>query len=489
MGRRGPAVRDHAQSLGSRPIGPLLWWACSQTTLSVGVYGIYALTNAWFVARGVGESALAAVNLVAPILLMLGAVSTTVGVGGASVVSRSLGAGRPDQAARAAGNAFVVFWLVALSVTVAGLLVLDPLLAMLGGSGPTMAYARPYAAVIIAGAIFSTGFSALVRAEGRLRFSTMLWVLPVLVQIVVDPLLIFVCGLGAAGAALGTVGGQAVSAGMAVWFFFVQRDRPYRIRPADLRPHPATIGAVLSVGAPSFLAGFGATLLAALINTTLAATGALALAAYAVCARLQTFVFTPQIGITQGIQLRRRTTRRSPDPVLREPRPGAIPSSGSDAPGPSATPRSPRRSAPCSRCGTRPRRTWRTRPRRSRHVAVAPSDSPRPSIVPLSCWRLLDRLDCAARPRWAPPSKIPAERRPSAAQGHPGRRTCSAEQGRLAISARRNTAISPGSTTWETAAPAITVGCGTCWVEVRLDGDAGVRTRCLVARVELTASL
>ncbi|MFG6201095.1 MATE family efflux transporter [Nonomuraea sp. JJY05] len=295
-------MRDHTQSLGSRPIGRLLWWTCSQTTLSVGVYGIYALTNAWFVAQGVGETALAAVNLVAPIILMLGAVSTTVGVGGASVVSRMLGAGRPDQAARAAGNAFVVFWLVALSVTVAGLLALDPLLALLGASGPTIEYARPYAAVIIGGAIFSTGFSALVRAEGRLRFSTMLWVVPVLVQIVLDPLLIFVCGLGVAGAALGTVGGQAVSAGMAMWFFFVQRGRPYRIGPADLRPRAATIGVVLAVGAPSFLAGFGATLLAALINTTLAATGAVALAAYAVCARVQTFVFTPQIGITQGIQ-------------------------------------------------------------------------------------------------------------------------------------------------------------------------------------------
>jgi putative MATE family efflux protein len=302
MGRSGPAVRDHTGSLGTRPIGRLLWWTCSQTTLSVGVYGIYALTNAWFVARGVGETALAAVNLVAPIILMLGAVSTTVGVGGASVVSRMLGAGRPDQAARAAGNAFVVFWSVAVFITVAGLLALDPLLTVLGASGTTVAYARPYAALIIAGSIFSTGFSALVRAEGRLRFSTMLWVVPVLVQIVLDPLLIYVCGLGVSGAALGTVGGQAVSAGMAVWFFFFQRARPYRIRPADLRPHPATIGAVLAVGAPSFLAGFGGTLLAALINTTLAATGAVALAAYAVCARLQTFVFTPQIGITQGIQ-------------------------------------------------------------------------------------------------------------------------------------------------------------------------------------------
>lgn len=300
------ASLDSAEALGSQPIGRVLWHACSQTTLSVGVYGIYALTNAWFVARGVGEAALAAVNLVAPVLLMLGAVSTTVGVGGASLVSRSLGAGRPGEAARAAGNAFIVFWTVAVVVTLAGLWAIDPLLTTLGATGDTLAYARPYATVIIAGSIFSTGFSALVRAEGRLRFSTLLWVIPVLVQIVLDPLFIYGFGLGVMGAALGTVGGQAVSAGMAVWFFFVQPNRIYRITAADLRPRLRTIGELLAVGAPSFLTGIGATLLVVLVNTNLAAntvvTGAVALAAFAVCARLQTFVAMPQTGITQGVQ-------------------------------------------------------------------------------------------------------------------------------------------------------------------------------------------
>src|SRR5438270_4131916 len=104
---------EHAAALGSRPIGRLLWHSCSQTTLSVGIFGVYALTNAWFIARGVSASAMGAVNLVAPVMLILGAVSTSVGVGGASLVSRSLGAGDPTSAARAAGNAFVVFWTTA----------------------------------------------------------------------------------------------------------------------------------------------------------------------------------------------------------------------------------------------------------------------------------------------------------------------------------------------------------------------------------------
>jgi putative MATE family efflux protein len=294
---------EQATALGVRPVGRLLWHACSQTTLSVGVYGIYALTNAWFVARGVGPDALAAVNLVAPVLLVLGAVGTTVGVGGASLVSRRLGAGDPGGAGRAAGNTFVVFWVTALVVMVAGLAALEPLLTVLGAHGEVRGHARDYAVVLLLGAFSATGFSALVRAEGRMAYSTMLWVGPILVQMALDPLLVFGLDMGVRGAALGTVGGQSLSTGMSLWFFFVQRRRPYRVGLKQLRPHLATIAAVITIGAPSFLAGFGATLLVVLANNRLAATGgAVALAAFAVASRLQTFAAMPHMGIAQGLQ-------------------------------------------------------------------------------------------------------------------------------------------------------------------------------------------
>ncbi|WP_224756574.1 hypothetical protein [Streptomyces sp. col6] len=95
-----PAPADHTTRLGTEPVGRLLWRACTQTTAAVGVYGVYALTNAWFVGHGVGDTAMAAVNLAAPLLLLLGAVSTTVGAGGASLISRAWarGTGGPPPA-------------------------------------------------------------------------------------------------------------------------------------------------------------------------------------------------------------------------------------------------------------------------------------------------------------------------------------------------------------------------------------------------------
>ncbi|MFF4558812.1 MATE family efflux transporter [Streptomyces sp. NPDC001422] len=304
MRRARSAPADAATArLGTRPVGPLLWSSCLQTTAATGVYGVYALTNAWFVSRGMGDNAVAAVNLVAPLLLLLGSVSTTVGAGGASLVSRALGEGDRGAAARAAGNSFTLFWITGATTTVVGLALLDPLLTLLGADDVLRNDARPYAVVLLCGALVSTGFSSLVRAEGRIGFSTLLWLVPVAVQISLDPLLIFGFGLGVRGAALGTVGGQAVSAVMSLWFFFGRHERPYRVRFKDLRPHGPTLRTLLNVGMPSFLAGMGVTLFAALVNATLAATGpATALAAYAVCARLQTFTLMPHIGISQGLQ-------------------------------------------------------------------------------------------------------------------------------------------------------------------------------------------
>ncbi|OKI98600.1 multidrug transporter MATE [Streptomyces sp. CB02058] len=289
--------------MGTRPVGRLLWSNSLATTMSVATYGIYALTNAWFVSWGVGADALVAVNIVSPLLLILGAVSTTVGVGGASMVSRSLGSGNTRQAARAAGNTFLVYWAAAVTITLVGLLTLDPLLTLLGARGDVRAHAHDYALIMLAGAITSTGFSSLVRAEGRLRFSTMLWMLPVLCQIVLDPLLILGLGWGVRGAAVGTVAGQAVSMAMSLWFFFLQRDRPYRITLTDLRPHGPTLRELVAVGTPSFLTGLGATLVTFVANNRLAALAdPAALTAYATAVRVTTFVLMPQTGIAQGMQ-------------------------------------------------------------------------------------------------------------------------------------------------------------------------------------------
>jgi len=110
-------------------------------------------------------------------------------------------------------------------------------------------------------------------------------------------------GLGVRGAALGTVGGQLVSAGMGVYFFLLQRRRLYRVRARDLVPDPRLLREIAAIGAPTFVAGLGVTGLSIVTNNLLALTGgAVALSAYAIAARVGTFVGMPQLGLTQAMQ-------------------------------------------------------------------------------------------------------------------------------------------------------------------------------------------
>jgi putative MATE family efflux protein len=294
---------DAAAALGTAPIGRLLWRNSVQTTLSVATYGVYALTNAFFVSRWVGPAALASVNVAAPLLMLIGAVATTVGAGGASVLSRALGAGDLTRAARATGTSLGAYWLLSAALGVLGIVFLDPLVRLLGATPEVAQDAKSYALILLAGSITATGFSSLVRAEGRMGFSTLEWMIPVVTQIVLDPVFIIGFHLGVRGAALGTVGGQLVSAAMGFWFFLLQRRRLYRVSLRHLIPDPALLREIAAVGAPTFVAGLGVTVLSVVTNNLLAVTGgALALSAYAIAARIGTFVGMPQLGITQAMQ-------------------------------------------------------------------------------------------------------------------------------------------------------------------------------------------
>jgi putative MATE family efflux protein len=294
---------DAAAALGTAPVGRLLWRNSVQTTLSVATYGVYALTNAFFVSRWVGPVALASVNVAAPLLMLIGAVATTVGAGGASVLSRALGAGDLARAARATGTSLASYWILSALLGVLGIVFLDPLVRLLGATGEVAQDAKAYALILLVGSITATGFSSLVRAEGRMGYSTLEWIIPVVTQIVLDPVFIIGFHLGVRGAALGTVGGQLVSAAMGFWFFLLQRRRLYRVRPRDLIPDLGLLREIAAVGAPTFVAGLGVTVLSVVTNNLLAVTGgALALSAYAIAARIGTFVAMPQLGITQAMQ-------------------------------------------------------------------------------------------------------------------------------------------------------------------------------------------
>jgi putative MATE family efflux protein len=291
------------ERLGTEGIGKLLWEMSSQTTFSLLVYAIYSITDTYFLSVGVNALAAAGASIISPVLMALGGVATIVGVGGASVVSRALGQKNVMRASRTVANTHLIFWTVALSISVFGALLITPIVFWLGATASIAPYAIEYGRIIFLGAITSTGFSAIVRADGNVRYSTALWVIPVGVNVVLSWLFVMVLGMGAAGAALATVIGQAVSAGMSAYFFFFRKGRTYDVRAIYFRPDKAIMGEVLLIGLPSFLKSISAGIVVIITNNLLRTLGGdSALSVFAIVGRLYAALGIPQSGIVQGMQ-------------------------------------------------------------------------------------------------------------------------------------------------------------------------------------------
>lgn len=294
---------SRVERLGTEKIGKLLLEMSSQTTLSLLVYAIYSVTDTYFLSVGINSLAAAGASIISPVLIALGGVATTVGAGGASVVSRALGEANTEKASRTVANTFLVFWSVAIAITVFGALFIQPIVHLLGATNDIAPYAIAYGRIIFLGAITSTGYSTIVRADGNVRYSTAMWIIPVSANIVLCWLFVIVLHLGASGAALATILGQAISAGMSIHFFFFRKNRSYQIKAPSFKPDWSIMVEVILIGFPSFFKSLSASMVVIITNNLLKLIGGdSALGVFAIVNRLYSGLNTPQTGIMQGMQ-------------------------------------------------------------------------------------------------------------------------------------------------------------------------------------------
>ena len=291
-------AEDKRQMMEETPMGRLLWKMSGPSVIGVMAYNLYNVFDTAFVSRGAGTDAVGG-----PLFILLSAVSSTLGNGAASVISRALGEGNREKAAKAAANTFVLFYAVALLITVFGNLWLDELLHFMGVTDTLMPYARAYTRIILLGAVTSTGFSSLIRAEGSSRYAMYIWVIPMGANIMLDCILVFVFRMGVVGAAVGTVAGQGISMAMSIYYFYISGKSVLHIRVRHFIPDMAIMAEVAGIGIPSFLQLSGQSAALIIVNQFLRKYGGdLAISSYGIANRIIVFFLFPIQGISQGLQ-------------------------------------------------------------------------------------------------------------------------------------------------------------------------------------------
>lgn len=261
------------------------------TMLTFTLAGIYSIVDGIFVGHAVGDAGLAGVNVAYPLVCLILAVGTGLGMGGGVISSIARGKGDEERSQRVIG--VTLFMLVTASIPILVLysLFAEPFCAALGGQGETLSQAVYYLRVIAIGAPFQvlvTGCTPLIRNRGQVAYAMAVQLLAGAINAVLDYVFVMQWGRGTAGAGEATVVAQAV-AFLFVLAFFLRRANRVPVR--DLVPDGSTCAHILKLGA----APFGLTLLpevsTVVNNISLSYYGGeTALAAYAAIAYVAYFV-------------------------------------------------------------------------------------------------------------------------------------------------------------------------------------------------------
>ena len=249
--------------------------------------------------------ALTGLGITMPVISILMGLANLCGTGGAPLCSISRGRGDNREAERVMGNALALLLLLGAGATVFFLALKRPILYLFGASPDTFPYADGYMSIYLCGTLFvmiSLGMNPFINAQGFGRIGMMTVLLGAVVNIALDPVLIFALHMGVRGAALATVLSQALSAGW-VLLFLVGKKAILRLRREDLRLDRARTRKIVSLGLSGFFVNMTNSLVQVVCNATLQYYGGdLYVGVMTIINSIREVVSMPVQGITNGCQ-------------------------------------------------------------------------------------------------------------------------------------------------------------------------------------------
>ena len=253
----------------------------------------------------IGRTALTGLGVTFPIITLISAFAAFAGQGGAPLASIRLGAGDREGAERILGNSFTLLLCAAAVLTVVFQIIQRPVLMAFGASEETIGYAMDYISIYLLGTVFvqlALGLNTFISAQGRAMTAMCSVLIGAILNIVLDPIFIFVFNMGVQGAALATILSQAVSAAWVVLFLCSARSG-LRIRRRNMRLQKAVVSRITGLGVAPFIMQSTESLVTVVLNSGLQRYGGdLYVGTLTIIQSVMQMVTMPIQGITQGVQ-------------------------------------------------------------------------------------------------------------------------------------------------------------------------------------------
>ena len=285
------------------PVGRLIRRLAVPCIISMMITAFYNLADTFFVGQMHSNAATGAVGVAFSLMAVIQAIGFFFGHGAGNYVSRELGRQNRDGAEKMAANGFFLALLAGTAVLLLGQLFLTPLTRLLGSTETILPYARSYLRIILIGAPWMTAslvLNNLLRFQGSAVYGMVGITVGAVLNIALDPLLIFGLGLGVSGAAIATIFSQFVS--FCVLLIQCARGGNLRIRPSRFHPTPVYVTEIIRGGLPSLARQGLGSIGAIVLNHAAGNYGDAAIAAMTVVNRIMQTAGSALIGFGQGFQ-------------------------------------------------------------------------------------------------------------------------------------------------------------------------------------------
>jgi len=286
-------------------IGRLLLKLSLPAFFGMFVMTLYNVVDTVFIGHYVGSLGIAGLSIVFPVQMLSMGIGLMTGMGGASLISRLIGADNAPKAERTLGNAITSTIVLSAVLMIAGLVNPGFWLKLMGASETILPYARDYMIIVLSGMVFPTfaiALNGLVRAEGNARVAMIGMMIGAISNIILDAIFIIPLGMGIKGAALATVIAQLISVIYFMSYYFTGKSF-LKIHSRNLVFEWNILKEILAIGIASLARTLATSLSVIFVNRMLVAYGGdLAVSAYGIVNRIMMFAIMPGITIGQALQ-------------------------------------------------------------------------------------------------------------------------------------------------------------------------------------------
>lgn len=303
-------IKIKSNPMGTEPIPKLLANFALPAVVAMLVNSLYNIVDQIFIGQGVGYLGNAATTVAFPIVTIVLAISMLIGAGGCAYASIKLGEKKFDTAEKVLGNMSFLLIIVGILLSILCYAVFEPMLKLFGATKTVMPYAKDYTGIIILGVPFmmiGSGLSNMARADGSPKLSMISMLIGAALNVILDPIYIFVLGWGVKGAAIATITSQFISAVVLLWYFAYKGNM--RFRKKYFVPDWRLIGAFTALGVSSCITQIANTALNVILNNSLVYYGDLspyggdvALSAMGIVLKVSMILIAMNIGIGTGAQ-------------------------------------------------------------------------------------------------------------------------------------------------------------------------------------------